>query len=70
LIERVAAMAPDVMVANNWRTRLSEDLFTIPAHGTLNLLPQSLRPRRHGGLGVARGRHRTPTPTPTFADSG
>jgi methionyl-tRNA formyltransferase len=37
LIERVGALAPDVMVANNWRTRLPEELFGIPAHGTLNL---------------------------------
>lgn len=37
LIERVAAVAPDVMVANNWRTRLPPELFEIPAHGTVNL---------------------------------
>lgn len=37
LTDRVAALAPDVMVANNWRTRLPEELFAIPAHGTLNL---------------------------------
>lgn len=47
LIERVAAVAPDVMVANNWRTRLPEDLFTIPAHGTLNL-HDSLLPKFTG----------------------
>jgi methionyl-tRNA formyltransferase len=37
LIDRVGALAPDVMVANNWRTRLPEELFGIAAHGTLNL---------------------------------
>lgn len=47
LIERVAAIAPDVMVANNWRTRLPEDLFTIPTHGTLNL-HDSLLPKFTG----------------------
>ncbi|AQT78233.1 methionyl-tRNA formyltransferase [Mycolicibacterium litorale] len=44
LIARVRDLAPDVMVANNWRTRLPEELFTIPAYGTVNLhdslLPQ------------------------------
>jgi methionyl-tRNA formyltransferase len=47
LIERVRAVAPDVMVANNWRTRLPEDLFTIPTHGTLNL-HDSLLPKFTG----------------------
>lgn len=47
LIERVAAVAPDVMVANNWRTRLPEELFGIPAHGTLNL-HDSLLPKFTG----------------------
>jgi methionyl-tRNA formyltransferase len=47
LIERVAALAPDVMVANNWRTRLPEELFGIPTHGTLNL-HDSLLPRFTG----------------------
>lgn len=44
LIDRVRALAPDVMVANNWRTKLPAELFSIPVHGTLNLhdslLPQ------------------------------
>ncbi|MGY4710744.1 methionyl-tRNA formyltransferase [Mycolicibacterium sp. CBM1] len=44
LIERVRELAPDVMVANNWRTRLPQELFGIPAYGTVNLhdslLPQ------------------------------
>lgn len=47
LIERVAAVVPDVMVANNWRTRLPEELFTIPTHGTLNL-HDSLLPKFTG----------------------
>lgn len=47
LIERVAAVAPDVMVANNWRTRLPEELFGIPALGTLNL-HDSLLPKFTG----------------------
>jgi methionyl-tRNA formyltransferase len=44
LTARVRELAPDVMVANNWRTRLPEELFGIPSHGTVNLhdslLPQ------------------------------
>lgn len=47
LTARVAELAPDVMVANNWRTWLPPELFTIPAHGTLNL-HDSLLPRFTG----------------------
>ncbi len=47
LIARVAEVAPDVMVANNWRTRLPEELFGIPTHGTLNL-HDSLLPKFTG----------------------
>jgi methionyl-tRNA formyltransferase len=47
LVERVRAVAPDVMVANNWRTKLPEELFSIPAHGTLNL-HDSLLPKFTG----------------------
>jgi methionyl-tRNA formyltransferase len=47
LIDRVAALAPDVMVANNWRTRLPKELFNIPRHGTLNL-HDSLLPKFTG----------------------
>jgi methionyl-tRNA formyltransferase len=47
LIERVRQVRPDVMVANNWRTRLPEELFAIPAHGTLNL-HDSLLPKFTG----------------------
>jgi methionyl-tRNA formyltransferase len=37
LIERVGELAPDIMVANNWRTWLPPELFEIPRFGTLNL---------------------------------
>ncbi|MEH3154326.1 MAG: methionyl-tRNA formyltransferase [Gordonia paraffinivorans] len=47
LITRVADLAPDVMVANNWRTWLPPELFTLPTHGTLNL-HDSLLPRFTG----------------------
>ena len=47
LVARVAELAPDVMVANNWRTRLPEELFGIPTHGTLNL-HDSLLPKFTG----------------------
>lgn len=47
LIDTVAALKPDVMVANNWRTRLPEDLIGIPTHGTLNL-HDSLLPKFTG----------------------
>lgn len=47
LIDRVAAVAPEVMVANNWRTRLPEELFGVPTHGTLNL-HDSLLPKFTG----------------------
>lgn len=47
LIDRVAALAPDIGVANNWRTRLPPELFGIPRHGTLNL-HDSLLPKFTG----------------------
>ncbi|MDV3123371.1 methionyl-tRNA formyltransferase [Mycobacterium sp. 21AC1] len=47
LIDRVAALAPDIGVANNWRTRLPRELFGIPKHGTLNL-HDSLLPKFTG----------------------
>jgi methionyl-tRNA formyltransferase len=47
LTERVAALAPDVMVANNWRTRIPQELFGIPSYGTVNL-HDSLLPRFTG----------------------
>ncbi|SIR62152.1 methionyl-tRNA formyltransferase [Williamsia sterculiae] len=47
LIARVTEIAPDIMVANNWRTWLPPELFSIPTHGTLNL-HDSLLPRFTG----------------------
>jgi methionyl-tRNA formyltransferase len=47
LVQQVAALAPDVMVANNWRTRLPEELIAIPTYGTLNL-HDSLLPKFTG----------------------
>lgn len=47
LRDRVAALEPDVMVANNWRTRLPEELFGIPRYGTVNL-HDSLLPKFTG----------------------
>ncbi|MDG4666644.1 methionyl-tRNA formyltransferase [Mycobacterium sp. 236(2023)] len=47
LADRVAALAPDVMVANNWRTKLPKDLFGIPRYGTVNL-HDSLLPKFTG----------------------
>lgn len=37
LADRIVNLAPDVMVANNWRTRLPQELFSIPRLGTVNL---------------------------------
>lgn len=47
LTDRIAALAPDVMVANNWRTRLPQELFSIPRYGTVNL-HDSLLPKFTG----------------------
>ncbi|RZT15967.1 methionyl-tRNA formyltransferase [Mycobacterium sp. BK558] len=47
LIDRVAALAPDVMVANNWRTKLPRELFGLPRYGTVNL-HDSLLPKFTG----------------------
>jgi len=47
LTDRVAALAPDVMVANNWRTKLPKELFSIPRLGTVNL-HDSLLPKFTG----------------------
>jgi len=47
LVDRVAELQPDVMVANNWRTRLPVELIGIPRHGTLNL-HDSLLPKFTG----------------------
>lgn len=37
LIEAVRAAAPDIIVANNWRTWLPPEIFDLPPHGTLNV---------------------------------
>jgi len=34
---QLAAWAPDIAVANNWRTWLPPEVFDLPRHGTLNL---------------------------------
>lgn len=47
LADRVRALAPDVMVANNWRTKLPRELFEIPRYGTVNL-HDSLLPKFTG----------------------
>ena len=47
LTDRVAALAPDVMVGNNWRTKLPKELFSIPRLGTVNL-HDSLLPKFTG----------------------
>ena len=47
LADRVATLEPDVMVANNWRTKLPKELFGIPRLGTLNL-HDSLLPKFTG----------------------
>lgn len=47
LIDRVRAVAPDVMVANNWRTKLPRELFGVPRLGTVNL-HDSLLPKFTG----------------------
>lgn len=47
LTRLVAEAEPDVMVANNWRTRLPQELFSIPRFGTVNL-HDSLLPKFTG----------------------
>jgi len=47
LVDRVRELAPDVMVANNWRTKLPRELFGIPRLGTVNL-HDSLLPKFTG----------------------
>ncbi|MDX3071011.1 methionyl-tRNA formyltransferase [Streptomyces sp. NPDC088354] len=37
LLEAVRAAAPDIIVANNWRTWLPPEIFDLPPHGTLNV---------------------------------
>ncbi|WP_371664000.1 methionyl-tRNA formyltransferase [Streptomyces sp. NBC_00280] len=37
LLGRLRELAPDLIVANNWRTVLPPEIFDLPAHGTLNI---------------------------------
>ncbi|GII63966.1 methionyl-tRNA formyltransferase [Sphaerisporangium krabiense] len=37
LLKAVRDAAPDIIVANNWRTWLPPELFDLPPHGTLNV---------------------------------
>ncbi|MEU1622836.1 methionyl-tRNA formyltransferase [Streptomyces sp. NPDC008238] len=37
LLEAIKAAAPDIIVANNWRTWLPPEIFDLPPHGTLNV---------------------------------
>ncbi|MGI5254714.1 methionyl-tRNA formyltransferase [Actinacidiphila glaucinigra] len=37
LLETIKAAAPDIIVANNWRTWLPPEIFGLPPHGTLNV---------------------------------
>ncbi|WP_328584596.1 methionyl-tRNA formyltransferase [Streptomyces sp. NBC_00370] len=37
LLDRLAEAAPDIIVANNWRTWLPPEIFDLPPHGTLNV---------------------------------
>ncbi|MEU1543635.1 methionyl-tRNA formyltransferase [Actinacidiphila glaucinigra] len=37
LLETIRAAAPDIIVANNWRTWLPPEIFDLPPHGTLNV---------------------------------
>ncbi|WP_431949886.1 methionyl-tRNA formyltransferase [Actinacidiphila sp. bgisy167] len=37
LLEAIKAAAPDLIVANNWRTWLPPEIFDLPPHGALNV---------------------------------
>ncbi|MEV6981748.1 methionyl-tRNA formyltransferase [Sphaerisporangium sp. NPDC051017] len=37
LLQALRGAAPDIIVANNWRTWLPPDIFDLPPHGTLNI---------------------------------
>ncbi|MYZ38343.1 MULTISPECIES: methionyl-tRNA formyltransferase [unclassified Streptomyces] len=37
LLRRLREAAPDIIVANNWRTWLPPEIFDLPRHGTLNV---------------------------------
>jgi methionyl-tRNA formyltransferase len=47
LVEQLKSAAPDIIVANNWRTWLPREIFDLPPHGTLNL-HDSLLPKFTG----------------------
>ncbi|MGH3927738.1 MAG: methionyl-tRNA formyltransferase, partial [Pseudonocardiaceae bacterium] len=37
LMSRLKEIGPDIIVANNWRTWIPPEIFTLPRHGTLNV---------------------------------
>ncbi|MGH3974495.1 MAG: methionyl-tRNA formyltransferase [Pseudonocardiaceae bacterium] len=37
LMSRLKEVGPDIIVANNWRTWIPPEIFTLPRHGTLNV---------------------------------
>ncbi|MFI6335711.1 methionyl-tRNA formyltransferase [Streptomyces sp. NPDC050535] len=37
LLDTLREVAPDIIVANNWRTWLPPEIFDLPPHGTLNI---------------------------------
>ncbi|MFD3412507.1 methionyl-tRNA formyltransferase [Streptomyces cyaneofuscatus] len=37
LVERLLEVAPDIIVANNWRTWMPPEIYNLPVHGTLNI---------------------------------
>lgn len=37
MLSRLRDVAPDIIVATNWRTWIPPEVFTLPGHGTLNL---------------------------------
>ncbi|MGE0217354.1 methionyl-tRNA formyltransferase [Mycolicibacterium sp.] len=47
MISKIRDLAPEVMVANNWRTRLPAELLAIPSRGTVNV-HDSLLPKFTG----------------------
>lgn len=36
-MSRLKEVDPDIIVANNWRTWIPPEIFTLPRHGTLNV---------------------------------
>ncbi|WP_460037016.1 methionyl-tRNA formyltransferase [Streptomyces cavourensis] len=37
LLDRLKEVAPDIIVANNWRTWIPPEIYDLPVHGTLNI---------------------------------